>query len=212
MTKPKDKELFKDNTTEELEQFYEEYRNTEEGKFPRCLDPYILSFRKKYNYQIDNKEALHIVANILLDEICDRKYSDNNYEYLVPSIMNRGLDKESGNMVYGAAFHIEEDDIRILSEPFMSEGQIVSAPLIEIRKNTLSYGIGRDDDNGKPVFTGDIVMYDYMENPYVIQMEYEPYRIIAFDPVTEDEQVVFVDTPLKIIGNIFQNPNLVNNP
>ena len=54
-------------------------------------------------------------------------------------------------------------------------------------------------------------MYDYMENPYVIQMEYEPYRIIAFDPVTEDEQVVFVDTPLKIIGNIFQNPNLIKN-
>ena len=124
MTKPKDKELFKDNTTEELEQFYDEYRNTEEGKFPRCLDPYILSFRKKYNYQIDNKEALHIVANILLDEICDRKYSDNNYEYLVPSVMNRGLDKESGNMVFGAAFYVGEDDIRSLRNHSCRKGRL----------------------------------------------------------------------------------------
>lgn len=80
--------------------------------------------------------------------------------------------------------------------------------LLQIHKETLSYAIGREDCTGKTVFIGDIVEYDYMKNPYVIEFDTETYAIIARDPQTGDVQPLgnTVRPALRVIGNIYQNP------
>ena len=80
--------------------------------------------------------------------------------------------------------------------------------LLQIHKETLSYAIGIEDCTGTTVFIGDIVEYDYMKNPYVIEFDTETYAIIARDPQTGDVQPLgnTVRPALRVIGNIYQNP------
>src|SRR5699024_774929 len=100
------------------------------------------------------------------------------------------------------------NDIRIIPQIFAQDKIIMNTPLLQVHKETLSYAIGREDCTGKTVFTGDIVEYDYMKNPYVIEFDTETYAIIAMDPRTGDVQPLgdAVRPALRGIGNIYQNP------
>ena len=202
--------IFSDVSDEELMELYQEYRiMTEEGtERPLCFDQYILQYQRRCGFALEAIEAWNTVSEMLLEEICRRKYPDTGIEYLTPAMECRGIEVESGDMISGTAVLATPDDIRIIPQIFAQDKIIMNTSLLQVHKETLSYAIGREDCTGKTVFTGDIVEYDYMKNPYVIEFDTETYAIIARDPRTGDVQPLgdTVRPALRVIGNIYQNP------
>lgn len=202
--------IFSDVSDEELMELYQKYRimAEEETERPLCFDQYILQYQRRYSFALETLEAWNTVSEMLLDEICRRKYPDTGIEYLTPAIECRGIEVESGDMISGTAVLAAPDDIRIIPQIFAQDKIIMNTLLLQVHKETLSYAIGREDCTGKTVFTGDIVEYDYMKNPYVIEFDTETYAIIARDPQTGDVQPLgnTVRPALRVIGNIYQNP------
>lgn len=206
--------LFSSVSNDELHELFQEYRKVDDNKCPECFDKYILEYQSRNNFEYGKEEAQNAITTMFLEEFCSRAYPDTGLRYYTPTLECRGIEIESGDLVTGTAYFENDDDIRIIPQLFTQDDILTNTSLLRIRKDTLSYAIGRDDCNGKAIFIGDIIEYGYMENPYVIRFDPGTYSIVAEDPRTGDVQPMGDEQrpSLKIIGNIYQNPEKVGWP
>lgn len=209
-----DNNIFANSSNDELQDLFQKYRGMINDKRPACFDKYIIQYQSQNNFETKTEEAWEAVINMLLEEICSRTYPDTGIRYYTPTLECRGIEIESGDLVSGTAYFENADDIRIIPQLFTQDDMLTNTSLLRIRKDTLSYAIGREDCNGKAIFIGDIIEYGYMENPYVIEFDPETYSVVACDYRTGDIQPMgdAARPSLKIIGNIYQNPEKAGLP
>ena len=76
--------------------------------------------------------------------------------------------------------------------------------------------IGKLDKNGKKIFHGDVVKHYYNScdtnayNVVVIEWDEKKFRWCKRDLVTEERYEIWDTCILEVIGNIHDNPELVN--
>ena len=209
-----DNNIFANSSNDELQELFQKYRGMTGEKRPGCFDKYIIQYQSQNNFDAETEEAWEAVINMLLEEICSRTYPDTGIRYYMPTLECRGVEVDSGDLVTGTAYFENADDIRIIPQLFTQDDILTNTSLLQIRKDTLSYAIGREDCNGRTIFTGDIIEYGYMDKPYVVEFDPETYSVVARDYRTGDIQPMgdAVRPSLKIVGNIYQNPEKAGLP
>lgn len=134
----------------------------------------------------------------------------------------RGLsiaDYKYGKWIYGNPF-VDGDSALILNEFIDVTDQFVTiGEWCSVDKNTLGQSTGLFDKNGKEIFEGDVVRLDSRHTMLVKYgrhyIEYKPnaYRGIGFFLITKDlpnpKYPVFPDGEYEVIGNVHQNPELL---
>lgn len=120
-------------------------------------------------------------------------------------ILFRGKDPESGEWYYGYYIKRNKGDKGdlILEDYYLESYEIV-------KPETIGQYTGFTDKNGKKIFEGDICWFyggEYYSGLW------EQNAIIAITDMTDGEQTHYLNNAeyCEIIGNIFDNPELLEN-
>ena len=136
----------------------------------------------------------------------------------------RDLPKEE-QWVYGyyvSGFNIYEEQVHIIFDPttiFCSKGETDGWD--EIDPETICQYTGLKDKNGKKIWENDLVKYpdcemsteagygDCFENVGSVQWDAESMSFFFTDRVTVDMGDIIINDEVEVIGNIFDNPELL---
>ncbi len=187
------KNVFAEMPDDELEALYDVFENAKKNgdALPQEFDQYILDYRRTYQFQVETDEARQEIEKMLVHECMQRFYEEEpGTAYLKPVPECRGIAEDTGELIYGAAFAVNEEDLYIMPQPYMEGGQIKQGTVKKIKENTLSIAIGITDSNGKPIYTGDYVSYGYENNPYQIIFAHDEYAFFAYDKKTGDRKPI----------------------
>ena len=121
----------------------------------------------------------------------DTLYKDDNGVYLIPM----GVSAES--------YHLGKYDFRANSDRF----EIMVA---KINPETLGQYIGRTDKNGRKIFEGDILEFDFDDIGKQMAVVYynEKYHSFLLNVITSNFQFTDIGDGV-IVGNIHDNPELI---
>ena len=121
-------------------------------------------------------------------------------------------------------FIVENGKVDCLCFDILPKGQYVFMPYIEVDQSTVSQFTGLTDKNGKKIFEGDIVLVlgnqqvdDWKNVDYVALIAFLDGGFCAIDGTVEEHgfrryALARMDFSLEIIGNQFDNPELLENP
>ena len=118
-------------------------------------------------------------------------------------ILFRGKAKDSGKWAQGYAY-------KIWKQAFILWGVVNEVPdMIEVDPETVCQYTGLTDKNGNKIFEGDIVKHKSAQLLGVVKYS-EKYMQFIVDDIDDGEQDYseFINE-VKIIGNIFDNPELL---
>lgn len=143
-------------------------------------------------------------------------------------ILFRGMCKHTNKWVYGDFFSDIEEEANYIRVFYTSQGDSITEEPPEncqrdyiVKIETVTQYTEKEDSNGKKIFEGDIARLCrnlVYENSVVIKYGVVRYNGVEFDlwPDTDigHNAILFgissdTDTSLKIIDNVFQNPELV---
>ena len=112
----------------------------------------------------------------------------------------RGLSLETGEWVYG--------DLVI----YRNCGNVHFINGIAVDEDTTCQYIGINDPNDVEIYGRDIVMLDNALNKYVVNWDNEKLHYFLWSTKNIDDEVYFGDfvlSDLEVIGNIYDNPELL---
>lgn len=139
-------------------------------------------------------------------------------------IVFRGKSKEDGEWVYGSLMSRFDCEAICFCEFFIADIYSFSrttdenmpiqyVDFIEVDENTIGQYTGLKDENDKPIFEGDII-YDI--NDCIYQIGYDDGGFAMADTFKKpcwyglnDREWGLCNTGCKIIGNIYDNPELL---
>lgn len=132
----------------------------------------------------------------------------------------RGISQYSGKMIYGQLLRGDNNFSIVIDF-----GMISTIQLEPIIKGTQSQYTGLKDKNGREIYEGDILQTDYypcsVEDDYVLVIEYDIDRFWCVRKLKAnanargvsdgiaDGLYEFLDHGLKVIGNIYENKELL---
>lgn len=129
-------------------------------------------------------------------------------------ILFRGKRVDNGEWVTGTPF-IEANCCKMITAvalhpDFVDEGNVYFSEGFPVRQETVGQYIGAADKNGCKIFEGDVVLYSGEIN----LVEWDDFEASFFLSNEDDERCYFdaVDNDsMFIIGNIYDNPELLEN-
>lgn len=125
-------------------------------------------------------------------------------------ILFRGKRTDNGEWVYGSLVYWPGDDEigTIVVFETEDEGGFIFGNHVEVHLNTVGQYTGITDKNGKKIYEGDIIHDDEDDDIEVVKFlkgrYYYPF-VDSYDHLLWDEDECVV------IGNIYDNPELVEN-
>lgn len=133
-------------------------------------------------------------------------------------ILFRAKRIDNGEWVYGYYYESKISGCYILTPKVITrkrDGVIIkdSFDLYEIDPKTLCQFTGLKDKNGKQIWENDIIKHEISDTIGAVKWYEEDYVGWCVDDVVIDEQQLTVEmwSECDVIGNIFNNPELLNN-
>ncbi len=122
---------------------------------------------------------------------------------------------KNGDFVYGLATRLYDERFENLPAEMTGTNGVSG---IEVDYKTIGQYTGLTDKNGKKIFEGDVVLYPWngQDNPERFTIKFKDGQFVA-SPVKETEDywdfmVGGYSEEMEIIGNIHDNPELLENP
>lgn len=122
----------------------------------------------------------------------------------------RGKRLDNDEWVYGDLIHIDDSDIGIVTDYDHWQG-------CRVDPETVGQFTGLIDKNGKEIYEGDIILYgNTIKNVVVFRHGAFGYLIYGGEFISYAGNMNFTFNPLdrsnkhEVIGNIFDNPDLLN--
>ena len=138
------------------------------------------------------------------------------------TIKFRVRNKEKNYWVHGPHENPHLDGVNLFGECILLGG-FMNVPLQELNECVALQYTGLEDKNGREIFEGDIVKFDYfgfdgneIDKNGVGAIEYDPTGLFLIVDKREDLMLAFYETThfeepcIEVVGNIFDNPELLN--
>ena len=119
-------------------------------------------------------------------------------------ILFRGKRLDNGEWVYGSLLQVEHEDGSFTTAIFHKKDAGGDA---EVSPSTVGQYTGLKDKNGKKIFDGDIVKR--VGDKCVVKWTEEDAKFIIIGSMTKLDFSLFFAENLEVIGNIHDNPDLL---
>lgn len=122
-------------------------------------------------------------------------------------ILFRGKRTDNGEWVYGVPTKDGRGEMVMVENIFeCEEYNCRGANCLYVDENTVGQYTGLKDKNGTKIFEGDIVLLKGDEEPYQVAFDESCFQVYGSICYVMDN---FYDHDIEVIGNIYDNPELL---
>lgn len=120
----------------------------------------------------------------------------------------RGKQTDNGEWVYGVPTKDGRGEMVMVENIFeCEEYNCRGANCLYVDENTLGQYTGLKDKNGTKIFEGDIVLLKGYDEPYQVVFDESCFRV--YSDSVRYAMDNFYDYEIEVIGNIYDNPELL---
>lgn len=120
----------------------------------------------------------------------------------------RGKQTDNGEWVYGVPTKDGRGEMVMVENIFeCEEYNCRGANCLYVDENTVGQYTGLKDKNGTKIFEGDIVLLKGYEDPY--QVVFDESCFLVYSDSVRYAMDNFYDYEIEVIGNIYDNPELL---